>query len=84
MWTILWLFSAGSVIELRAWGFSLNRRRGKEVWALVHAHHLHVDTVHEASIRALQYGVAEDFSFLVKKAHPTGEHQFRRGEITGA
>ena len=70
MLTTLLLFSAGFVAGLGAWWFSLDRRRGKEVRELAHAHHLHVDAVHEASARALRYGFAEDFTFLVKKAHP--------------
>jgi len=70
MLTTLLLFSAGFVTGLGAWWFSLDRRRGKEVRELAHAHHLHVDAVHEASARALRYGFAEDFTFLVKKAHP--------------
>jgi hypothetical protein len=78
MLTTLWLFSAGFVTGLGAWWFSLDRRRGKEVRALAHAHHLHVDTVHEASIRALEYGFAEDFLFLVRKAHPTVAYRRER------
>lgn len=70
MLTALLLFSAGFVAGLGAWWFSLDRRRGKEVRELAHAHHLHVDAVHEASTRALRYGFAEDFTFLVGKAHP--------------
>jgi hypothetical protein len=40
---------------------------------LAHAHRLYVDAVHDASVRALQYGFAEDFVFLVHKAHPQAE-----------
>jgi len=70
MLTALLLFGAGFVAGLGAWWFCLDRRRGKEVRELARAHHLHVDAVHEASTRALRYGFAEDFTFLVRKAHP--------------
>lgn len=70
MLTALWLFSAGFVFGLGVWWFSLDRRRGKEVRELAEAHHLYADAVHDAYARALRYGFAEDFTFLVKKAHP--------------
>jgi hypothetical protein len=70
MLTVLWLFSAGFVSGLGTWWFSLDRRRGKEARQLAGAHHLYVDAVHDAYIRALRYGCAEDFTFLVRKAHP--------------
>ena len=70
MLTALWFFSAGFVSGLGAWWFSLDRRRGKEARELAGAHHLHADAVHDAYVRALRYGFAEDFTFLVKKAHP--------------
>jgi hypothetical protein len=73
MLTALLLFSAGFVAGLGAWWFSLDRRRGKEVRKLAQAHHLPVDAVHDASIRALRYGFAEDFTFLVSKAHPRAD-----------
>lgn len=68
--TALWLFSAGFVFGLGVWWFSLDRRRGKEARQLAGGHHLYADAVREASIRALRYGFAEDFTFLVRKAHP--------------
>ena len=68
--TALWLFSAGFGSGLVAWWFSLDRRRGKEARKLAEAHHLYADAVHEAYARALRYGFAEDFTFLVRKAHP--------------
>jgi hypothetical protein len=70
MVTALWLFSAGFVSGLVAWWFSLDRRRGKEARKLAEAHHLYADAVHDAYARALRYGFAEDFTFLVRKAHP--------------
>ncbi len=70
MLTALLLFGVGFAGGLGTWWFSLDRRRGKEVRALAQAHRLPVDAVHEASVRALRYGFAEDFAFLVKKAHP--------------
>ena len=70
MLTVLWLFSAGFVSGLGAWWFSLDRRRGKEARKLAEAHHLYADAVHDAYARALRYGCAEDFTFLVRKAHP--------------
>lgn len=69
----LWLFGAGLATGLGVWWFSLDRRRGKEVRELAHTHRLHVDAVHEASVRALRYGFVEDFLFLVSKAHPRGK-----------
>jgi hypothetical protein len=70
MLTALWLFSAGFVFGLGAWWFSLDRRRGKEARKLAEAHQLYADAVHDAYVRALRYGFAEDFTFLVRKAHP--------------
>jgi hypothetical protein len=70
MLTALLLFSAGFVSGLGAWWFSLDRRRGKEARKLAWAHHLYADAVHDAYVRALRYGFAEDFTFLVGKAHP--------------
>ena len=68
--TALWLFGAGFVSGLGAWWVSLDRRRGKEARKLAEAHHLYADAVHDAYARALRYGFAEDFTFLVRKAHP--------------
>src|SRR5262245_22870724 len=73
MLTALLLFSAGFVAGLGAWWFSLDRRRGKAVRELAQAHDLYVDAVHDASIRALRYGVAGDFTFLVSRAHPRAD-----------
>jgi hypothetical protein len=70
MVTALLLFSAGFVSGLGTWWFSLDRRRGKEARKLAGVHHLYADTVHDAYVRALRYGFAEDFTFLVRKAHP--------------
>jgi hypothetical protein len=47
----------------------MDRRRGKEVRELTRLHHLQVDAVHEASVRALRYGFVDDFTFLVEQAH---------------
>jgi hypothetical protein len=73
MLTALLLLSAGFVFGLGAWWFSLDRRRGKEARHLAQAHHLHVDAVHGAYVRALRYGFVEDFTFLVRKAHPRAD-----------
>jgi hypothetical protein len=70
MLTVLLLFSAGFVSGLGTWWCSLDRRRGKEARKLAEAHHLYADAVHDAYARALRYGFAEDFTFLVRKAHP--------------
>ncbi|MBI3245969.1 MAG: hypothetical protein HYZ50_05635 [Deltaproteobacteria bacterium] len=70
MFTAVTLFSVGFAIGLGIWWMSLDRRRGREVRKLAHTHRLPVDAVHEASARALRYGFVEDFTFLVRKAHP--------------
>src|SRR5262249_30385747 len=51
-------------------GFPAWEQRGKEARELAGVHHLYDDAVHDAYVRALRYGFAEDFTFLVKKAHP--------------
>ncbi len=73
MLTTVTLFSAGFVTGLGIWWLSLDRHRGKEVRKLAHTHRLQVDAVHEAAVRALQYGFVEDFTFLVRQAHPQGD-----------
>jgi len=65
----LWLFSAGVATGIAVWWLSMDRRRGKEVRELTRMHHLQVDAVHEASVRALRYGFVDDFTFLVEQAH---------------
>ena len=70
MFTILTLFSVGFATGLGVWWMSLDRCRWKEVRELASAHQLQIDAVHEASARALRYGFVEDFTFLVRKAHP--------------
>lgn len=75
MLTVIITFSAGFAAGLGIWWLSLDRRRGKEARELVQTHHLHVATVHHAYVRALRYGSAEDFTFLVRKAHPHTDGQ---------
>ena len=70
MLTTVTLFSAGFVAGLGVWWLSLDRHRGKEVRTLARTHRLQVDAVHEAAVRALRYGFVEDFTFLVRQAHP--------------
>lgn len=65
----LWLFGAGVATGLAVWWLSMDRRHGKEVRELTRMHHLRVDAVHEASVRALRYGFVDDFTFLVEQAH---------------
>ncbi|MGE0679901.1 MAG: hypothetical protein AB7P69_03180 [Candidatus Binatia bacterium] len=65
----LWFFGAGVATGFGVWWLSMDRRRGKEVRELVRMHHLQVDAVHEASVRALRYGFVDDFTFLVEQAH---------------
>jgi hypothetical protein len=65
----LWLFGAGVATGLGFWWLSMDRRRGREIRALTRLHHLQVDAVHEASVRALRYGFVGDFTFLVEQAH---------------
>ena len=65
----LWLFIVGVAVGLGIWWLSMDRRRGKEVRVLSKVHHLPVDAVHEAFVRALRYGFVEDFTFLVEKVH---------------
>ena len=72
MLTTVTLFSAGFVAGLGVWWVSLDRHRGREVRTLAHTHQLQVDAVHEAAVRALRYGFVEDFTFLVRQAHPQG------------
>ncbi len=69
------LSSVGFMAGLGVWRLSLDRRRGKEVRALASLHHLPVDAVNEAAVRALRYGFVEDFTFLVRKAHPRAENE---------
>jgi len=71
--TTVTLFSAGFVAGLGVWWLSLDRHRGKEVRKLARTHRLQVDAVHEAAVRALRYGFVEDFTFLVRQAHPQGD-----------
>jgi hypothetical protein len=69
------LFSVGFMAGLGVWWLSLDRCRGKEVRDLASLHHLPVDAVHEAAVRALRSGFVEDFTFLVRKAHPRVENE---------
>lgn len=70
MLTTITLFSAGFATGLGIWWMSLDRHCGKEVRKLAHTHQLPVEAVHEAAVRALRYGFVEDFTFLVRTAHP--------------
>jgi hypothetical protein len=89
----LWLFGAGVATGLGVWWLSMDRRRGKEVRELTRLHHLQVDAVHEAAVRALRYGFVGDFTFLVEQAHhqkdnaqatvlPTGWREEPRGDVS--
>lgn len=68
-------FSVGLMAGLGVWRLSLDRRRGQEVRELAYLYHLPIDAVHEAAVRALRYGFVEDFTFLVRKAHPRVENE---------
>ena len=75
LFSTLVLFSAGFTAGLGIWWLSLDRRRGKEVRTLARAYQLQVEAVHEAAVRALRYGFAEDFTFLVSTAHPSPDRK---------
>lgn len=83
MLTTVTLFSAGFVAGLGVWWVSLDRHRGKEVRTLAHTHRLQVDAVHEAAVRALRYGFVEDFTFLVRQAHPQGDSKDGAVRLSG-
>lgn len=86
-------FGAGVATGLGVWWLSMDRRRGKEVRKLVNMHHLQINAVHEASVRALRYGFVDDFTFLVEQVHrqkdnapatvlPTAWREEPRGDIS--
>ena len=68
-------FALGLGVGLGVWFFSLDRWRGKKERRCAQDHHLQVDLVHGAYIRALRYGNCEDLLFLVKKAHSSIEER---------
>ena len=70
MFTTVTPFCVGFLAGLGVWWLSLDRHRGKEVRKLAHTYRLQADAVHEAAVRALRYGFVEDFTFLVRQAHP--------------
>lgn len=70
MLTTVTLVGVGFVAGLGIWWHSRDRRRGRALRHLALHYRLPVEAVQDAALRALQYGLLEDFTFLVRIAHP--------------